>query len=186
MSRFSPEEKDEILRTQRELLEDAERAGEDAFQADSSSELRSPAWVDELLGPTDPLEKWRRGQLEAEAERAAYRQREADDTNARRSRDWDRYVRGHIERALAEHDKLWIESIGQVVGEERKYMHAYIDHVAKQLRGEFAQALAAYASKGDATVAELRKEMARTKAVDKGSLIDITPEVVRKTRNDAA
>jgi hypothetical protein len=141
------------------LLEEAD--DERAFQADISSELRSPAWVDDLLGPSDPLEKWRRGQLEAEAARTAYRQREADDTNEQRTRDWDRYVRSHIERALAAYSRELTETLGGVVAEVRR-----------ALRSEFAAALAEYGARGDECVRQLRQQITKQRGVDNGGVVD--------------
>jgi hypothetical protein len=184
VSRYSDEERDNIMRTARELLDeqmDAERLddyrAEDAFQADISSNYQSPRWIDELLGPEDPLERHRAEQEKLTAERAAYRQREAADTNTRRSRDWEKWADARVDAALAAHDKLWIEAVGGALAEERELW-----------RAEFAQALAEYGARGDQTVAQLRQEIARTKAVDDGTLIDITPaaSVVRKTKDNAA
>jgi hypothetical protein len=100
---YSYDEKAEIMRTARGLLTD-----------DTTALLAyEPA-------PEDALTRWRREAEELEARRAQYRERTAAEINAEHAAGWDRYVRGHIANALAEHDRHLTEVLGELVAEERR------------------------------------------------------------------
>ena len=116
----------------------------------------------------DPLEKYRREQLELEARRRRAQAQTASELNAERTRDWERWLHGHLEVER----KLMIEAIGTGVGEIRAKLR-------EQLRAEFRHELAE-------TVKELRREISVAKAHSDGSLVDLAAPVIRKVKDNAA
>jgi hypothetical protein len=159
MSRYTPEQKAESIRRARALLAELDaRDGEDA-----RSSMTQPGSM--TYEPVeDPLEKWRREQLEAEARRDRERVQTAAELNAQRVKDWEAWAVAIVARALAEHDKISQEATGRALG-----------MIRKQLRDEFAK----LASR----VAALETKQ---RAVVAGDVIDLQASsdssVVRKVR----
>jgi ABC-type Zn2+ transport system substrate-binding protein/surface adhesin len=156
MSRYSEEDKRRILEEARATL--ADMADLPTIEELAERELEPSA--------EDPVARWRREHEERDAERAAYRQREADDNNARRTRDWEQWADARIAKAIAEHDRNL--NLNQVLGE-----------TVSKIRHEFRHAIAE-------AIGELRRELARAKAHDDGSLVDLPSPLIRKVRDNNA
>jgi hypothetical protein len=91
-------------------------------------------------------------------------------------------------RAAEPFTKLQTDVIGCVISEERARQRAELKAALDELRAELRAELRDAKARGDETVKTLRTEMARVKAYDDGSLIDITPasSVIRKTKDNNA
>ena len=165
MGRYSDEEKAESIRRAYETLE---RLDEQRAAADAEPE---PAWptrpdiLDPMQRSSAGMDKWRGQAAAAEARREKAREREQtmDEINAQRSAQWDAFVRGHIEAALTEHDKICQEAIGMALAHERKLMR---DHVAEQL-------------------GQLRADLTIAKAHERGKVTDLPNPLTVRKRNAA-
>ena len=123
---MTEEEKQRILAESRRLLEELanmqpyEPATEDIIEADIS-DYQTPTWIDELLGPTDPLARFR---AEAEAqERRFEKEREAEHARQRRreatmsDKAWKARATAIVARELKrERDEIF-EAVGSAVGQ---------------------------------------------------------------------
>jgi hypothetical protein len=160
MSRYTPEQKAESIRRARELL--AELAARDAEDPDARSSMTP--WSMTYEPVEDPLDRWRREQLEAESRRDRERVQTAAELNAQRAKDWEAWADAIVARALVEHDRISQEATGRALG-----------IVRKQLRDELA--------KLQARVAALETKQ---RAVVAGDVIDLQASsdssVVRKVR----
>jgi hypothetical protein len=123
------------------------RDAEEAFR-----DARGP----ELEPIEDPLEKWRREQLELEAKRDRERTLTARQLNEQRSRDWEAWLHGHLERDWESRSDI----IAQVVAHERK-AH----------RAQFA--------KLEARITQLETKQ---RGVDDGGVVDMPSPLMRKIR----
>ena len=149
MGQFSDEEKAAILARARATIEqvDAQLAAVDAArnspaQTWAEPESSSPASMQHFghvsvpLKSSAPMNRWRAEAAEWERKCEQEREKMASETNEQRTRDWERWADARIDAAIdATLDEL-TKAIGQVVGEERKYFHAYIDEQIGLLRAE--------------------------------------------------
>jgi hypothetical protein len=160
MSRYSEEEKQEILRTQRELLDDArspyELAGADILEVEPWSGWETESERNDRLYRygiplRDPhaLEKWR-ADIEAQ-ERRFEQEREAERAEERRimrERQRDQrtelysVIDAKIDAALAEFGEALADPMGEVVALERGLMRRYVAEQLGQLRAESSSAKA--------------------------------------------
>jgi hypothetical protein len=108
----------------------------------------------------EPMNRWRREQEELEAKRN--REKNAM-TDAEQAKQWAEWADARIARALAEHDRLMNDVLGQVIAEERKSMR---DYVAEQ-------------------IGKLRAELNVAKAHESGKILDL-PALSGWRRYDAA
>lgn len=116
----------------RDLLADLDAA--DALRAASSAMPEPSAMQSFGLLPllsSAQSQRWRREALEVEARHAAER--------AERKREEQKIMRQRQEAARLEMTAEWAEVLGQVIGAERKYMHAFVTEQLGLLRAELAK-----------------------------------------------
>ena len=107
---------------------------------------------------SEPIKRWRREAEEAEQRRAAAEVQTSAEINAQRTRDWERWLAGHLEIERA----AMIEGVGEALGQVRA-----------QLRDEIQEA-----------VGQLRAEISIQRAHESGKVTDLPNPLVRKS--DAA
>ena len=180
MAQFSPEQRAAILAESFETLARLERL--EGSPANSSPGASWPPLDEEILQqalaqPLETRNQRDRRELEEHQERRAMQRDRLRDNEARFVRraaamdaatqaGWDSWLKGHVDRALAERDQYWREVHVQVLAEERHKTDAK---------------LAGLELKIDALAAELNKQ----RAVADGSIADLLPPVPRR-RNAAA
>ena len=109
----------------------------------------------------DPLERWRREQIELEAKREREQALTARQLYEQRSKDWEAWAVAIIAREIERERGILLESIGQAIGHERKAYRALEARIAKL-------------------------EARQHRGVDDAGVVDLPSPIVRKVRINAA
>ena len=166
MSRYSDEEKAEIIARARAALEEPD----DMPSHQAVAEEAAPAprltqsFCDMPLLSSEPMRRWKREAEEAEARRAEYREQTTAEVNAKRTRDWERWCDARIARAIECERTDILKAAGQAVG-----------MIREQLRDEIQEA-----------VGGLRAELNVLRAAEKADVITLPALPLRRRSSDAA
>jgi hypothetical protein len=85
--------------------------------------------------------------------------------------DWNKWCHAHIERALAEHERLWTDVVGAAIAHERQRHRRQLGNLKAAL---------------ELRIDGLQHELARERAVRDGGVVDLPSPLVRKRHDDAA
>jgi hypothetical protein len=174
-SRYSAEEKAEILRRTRELLEqlNEQRA---AAEAKPEPEPEPEPWrsrTDILLDPMSrssaPMNRWRAEQEQFQREREAYaqqEQRKMDERKAQSDAEWNVWFDAKLATALTTKGHDLFDAFVGIIVELRRERRAEIKKAIDELRAEL--------------------DMQREHAAKFGEVIDLPSPLIRKVKDNAA